>query len=148
MKSWSRRRWRRCASSPSAISSPPRATIPRSSSPKGSKRSRLYRRRRIFLFLRFGGKRQSGQARLVHEQRARPTEEKEDHQPPQGLSRRNHRGGFAHGAGEQSAGFRPADRGDFAYGLSAPLPLRAGGRDRRGIRAAIGGGTRRTHSQG
>src|SRR5262249_62153412 len=101
----------------------------------------------ILLLLGFGGERQSGQARLVYEQRARPAEEKEDHQPPQGLSRCDHRGGLAHGAGEQSAGFRPADRGDFAYGLSAPLPLRAGGRDRRGIRAATGGGTRKNHSQ-
>ena len=67
-----------------------------------------------------------GQARLVHEQRARPAEKEEDHQPSQGLSRRDRRGGLAHGAAQQSPGFRSADRRHFARRLSAPLPLRAG----------------------
>ena len=57
----------------------------------------------------------------------RAAAEEEDHQPPQGLSRRDRCSRLAHGTTQQSPGFRPADRGDFAHGLSVPLPLCARG---------------------
>ena len=63
-------------------------------------------------------------------------QKKEDHQPHQGLSRRHHRRGVADRTARQSSRFRPAAAGLSACRLPASLPLRAGRRERRGIRDA------------
>ena len=87
----------------------------------------------VLLQFRIGSERHPGQARLVSQQRARPAEEKEDHQPHQGLSRRHHRRGIADRAPGQSSRFRPAAAGLSAHRLPASLPLRARRRERRGF---------------
>ena len=86
-------------------------------------------------FCNSGSEANDTQVKLVwyYEQCARPAAQEEDRQPPQGLSRRHHRGRLAHGAAQQSPRFRPADRGHPAHGLPAPLSLRARRRERGGI---------------
>ena len=69
----------------------------------------------VLLQFRLGSQRQPDEARLVHEQRARPAEEEEDHQPREGLSRRHDRLGLAHRPAEQPHRFRPADRARAAH---------------------------------
>ena len=90
----------------------------------------------VLLQFRFGSKRHPDQARLVHEQCARPPAQEEDHQPPQGLSRRHHRRGVAHRTAGQPDRLRRPDRQHPAHRLPASLPLRAGGRERGGVRDA------------
>ena len=87
----------------------------------------------VLLQLRLGGERYPGQAGLVHEQRARPAAQEEDHQPHQGLSRHHHRVGLAHGLAQQSDRLRRADRKYPAYRVPASLSVRARGRDRGAI---------------
>ena len=69
----------------------------------------------VLLQFRLRSKRQPDEARLVHEQCARPAEQEEDHQPGEGLSRRDDRGRFAHRPAEQPHRFRSADRARAAH---------------------------------
>ena len=72
----------------------------------------------VLLQFRIGGQRHPGQAGLVSQQRARPAEQKENHQPREGLSRRHHRGGVADRAAGEPPRLRPAAAGLFARQLA------------------------------
>ena len=90
----------------------------------------------FFSQFRIGSERHPDEARLVHEQCARPPEQEEDHQPGEGLSWRDDRVGLAHRAAEQPHRLRPADRARAAHVVPAPLSLRQGRRERGGVRDA------------
>ena len=65
----------------------------------------------------------------------RPQQE-EDHQPPEGLSRRHHRVGLAHRPAEQSHRFRSADRARAAHRCPHHYRFAQGRRERGGFRDA------------
>ena len=85
-----------------------------------------------------GGERHGDQARVVHQQRARPAAEEEDHLAAARVPRRDHRDGEPHRARLRAHRFRPADRAHPAHRLPALLPRRAPGRERGGVRGATG----------
>ena len=117
---------RRCASSPSAICSPARATIRRSSSPRSSRRSRRSPISKVF-FCNSGSEANDTQIKLVwymNNALGRPRKKKIISRQ-QGLSRRHHRVGLAHRPAGQPDRFRPADRRHPAHRLPASLSLRA-----------------------
>ncbi|CAA9307081.1 MAG: Aminotransferase, class III, partial [uncultured Microvirga sp.] len=89
-----------------------------------------------------GGERHAGEARLVHEQRARPTAEEEDHCASEGLSRGHGRGRLPHRPAGEPHRFRPADRQHPPHLLPAPLPLRRARRERDGLLRPTRSGTR------
>ena len=89
-------------------------------------------------FCNSGSEANDTQVKLVwylNNARGRPQQE-EDHQPRQGLSRRHRRRRLAHRASRQSSRLRPSAAGLSARRLPASLPLRAGRRERGGVRLA------------
>ena len=80
------------------------------------------------------GERHHDQDGLVLQQRARPARKEEDHQPHQGLSRGYRGDREPDRPALQPPRLRPADREHPAHLVPTPLPLRAAGRERGGLR--------------